>query len=509
MDDPLAAQAAAAPDRPAVVEDGAVTTYGELNAEVNRLANGLRGLGVATGERLIWCAPNSRQVLVTMHACRKLGVVAIPLAYRLTAPEMAFVVSDSGASVLVADAERANALPGVRNCIVFGGESPGWTNWDELVAAASAEEPPPPEGDSLGTAMMYTSGTTGRPKGAVRSRTDRALLGAMLAALRFPGGPGEVHITTGPLYHAGPNAFALITHITGGTIVVMRRFDAADWVRLVSEHGVTSTFCAPTHMKRVVALPPGVLAAADFSSLRSLIVNAAPVPYALKEEIVAKLGDGFLFEVYGSTELGIDTVLAPEDQLRKPGSCGRPYGGIELRIVGAGGAELPAGEEGDLYVRTAMAIDGYHGAASEPASAGDTGWMSVGDIAYLDDEGYLYICDRRDDLIITGGMNVYPAEVEAVLHAHPDVQDAAVIGLPDPEWGERVHAIVQPWPDRAGDIDLEALAAHAAGHLAGFKRPRSWEVRDVLPRTETGKLLKRDLRRERRGGASTTTEKEW
>jgi acyl-CoA synthetase (AMP-forming)/AMP-acid ligase II len=486
--DPVAAHAFVAPDRVAVIDGDERTTYSALNAEVNRLANGLRGMGVASGERLIWCAPNSRQVLVTMHACRKLGLVAIPLAYRLTAAEMAFVVQDSGASVLVAHAEQAPSLPEAAHRVVFGGTHPGWTSWDALVIGSDAGEPPLPDPGGLGTAMMYTSGTTGRPKGAVRSRTDRALLGAMLAELRFPGGEGEIHITTGPLYHAGPNAFALITHLTGGT-VVMRRFDAAEWVALVPRHRVTSTFCTPTHMKRVVALPG--LDAADFSSLRSLIVNAAPVPYSLKEEIVATLGDGFLFEVYGSTELGIDTVLRPEDQLRKPGSCGRPYGGIELKIVDGDGREAPPGQEGDLYVRTPMAVDGYHGAAGK-LRALDADWKSVGDIAYLDDEGYLYICDRRDDLIITGGMNVYPAEVEAVLHAHPDVQDAAVIGVPDDEWGQRVHAVVQPWAGR--DVDLDGLAAHAAQRLAGYKRPRSWEVRAELPRTESGKLLKRELR---------------
>jgi acyl-CoA synthetase (AMP-forming)/AMP-acid ligase II len=494
--DPIAAHAAAAPDRVAVVEDGVTTTYEALNAEVNRVTNGLRSLGVQTGERLIWCAPNSRQVLATMHVCRKLGVTAIPLAYRLTRAEKEFVVRDSGATVLVADVEQAASLPEVAHRVAFGGEVDGWTSWDSLCADSSPEEPPLPDPGGLGAAMMYTSGTTGRPKGAVRSHTDRTLLGAMLAELRFAGGDSEIHLTSGPLYHAGPNAFALITHLTGGTVVVMRRFDAAEWVRLVAEHRATSTFCTPTHLTRVLALPEDVLDKADFSSFRSLIVNAAPVPYALKEQIVARMGEGFLFEVYGSTELGIDTVLAPEDQLRKPGSCGRPYGGIELKIVGPSGQELPPGQEGDLFVRTALAIDGYHGDVPAIAEMGE--WKSVGDIAYLDEEGYLYICDRRDDLVITGGSNVYPAEVEAVLHAHPDVQDVAVIGVPDPEWGERVHAVLQPWPDRP--LDVEAVAAHAAAHLAGFKRPRSWEVRDDLPRTETGKLLKRDLRAEHRHG---------
>jgi acyl-CoA synthetase (AMP-forming)/AMP-acid ligase II len=348
--------------------------------------------------------------------------------------------------------------------------------------------------------MLYTSGTTGRTKGAVRGPSDPALTRAMLAALDF-GGPGEVHLVTGPLYHAGPHAFALHAHRAGGTLVVPRAFDPAGWLRMVGEHRVTSAFVAPTHLKRIVALPDDVLAAADLSSLRAVIVNAAPVPYALKEEVLAKLGNGFLYEVYGSTELGIVTVLGPADQLGKPGSCGRPYGGIGVRVVDDDGIDVAAGQDGEIFVRSGQAIAGYHGDVAPIAHLpGDAGWKSVGDIGRLDGEGYLHICDRRTDMVITGGVNVYPAEVEAVLHRHPDVADAAVIGVPDDDWGERVHAVVAPRPGCA--LDPEALGAFAAASLAGFKRPRSWEVRDALPRTESGKLLKRVLRAEHLGQPS-------
>jgi acyl-CoA synthetase (AMP-forming)/AMP-acid ligase II len=461
------------PGAPAVIENGVVTTWGELEAAVARVAAGLTVLGLRAGDRAVWCGPNSADIVVLMHAYRRLGLVSVPLPYRFTAGEAEHVLSDSGASVAVVDRSCAGVVPGAMTLA-------------EVVAAGAGASPPPPAGE--GSTMLYTSGTTGRPKGAVRRPSDPGLTAALMAELNF--GAGEVHLVTGPLYHAGPHAFALLAHRRGGTLVVSRHFDAAEWIRLVAQHRVTSAFVAPIHLKRVLAAG----AEADMSSMRTLVVNAAPVPYALKQEVIGRLGDGFLYEIYGSTELGIATVLQPEDQLRKPGSCGKAYAGVELRVVGEEGGDVPAGVVGELFVRSANAMVGYHG-PGEPLAELPGGWKSVGDVAWLDGEGYLHICDRRTDMVITGGMNVYPAEVEAALHSHGDVADAAVFGLPDDEWGERVHAVVVPRPGTA--LDTDALDAFLSDRLAGFKRPRSWSVRDELPRTESGKLLKRVLRAER------------
>lgn len=497
MPDSLTAHAAAIPDKVAVIDpDGSDVTYAGLEERANRLAHGLSGLGLRPGDRVVWCGPNSIEVLVVLHAARKLGLVAVPLAYRFTPDEMRHVIADCGADVVLADAEPAARLatvradlPAVREVVVFRGEPfDGALAWDDVLAGGSDAALPPVDG---GGQMIYTSGTTGKPKGALRTRTDPEQTAALVGTLRLRAGE-EVHLTTGPLYHSGPLAWASLTHVLGGTVVLMRSFDAARWLDLVRTHRVTNTFTAPTPLKRIVALPPEVLARADLSSMRSLVANAAPVPYALKQEIVAKLGEGFLFEVYGSTELGVDAVLPPEEQLTRPGSCGRALPGVELRVVGAGGKPLPAGEPGELQVRSSTTFDGYHG---REALGGDD-WKSVGDVAHLDADGYLYIRDRGGDLVITGGMNVYPAEVEAVLHAHPDVLDAAVFGLPSDEWGQTVHAVVVPRDGR--ELDLAGLDAHVAEHLAGYKRPRSWDVRDALPRTESGKLLKRVLRDEHR-----------
>jgi long-chain acyl-CoA synthetase len=497
--DPVALAAAAFPEKPAIIDGDEVMTFAELNSLVNRLAGGLLALGARAGERAAWCGPNSTPVLAFLHAARKIGLVAVPVAYRFTPEELQYVVDNSDATVVVVDAEHAgkvaavrDRLPKVREVVVFDGAPfDGARAWDDVVASGQDVEPESPQGGGTGATMIYTSGTTGRPKGALRTRTDPQAIAALLEILRLQPGE-EVHITSGPMYHSGPLAWASLTHTLGGTIVLLRHFDAEQWIDLVREHRVTNTFTAPTQLKRIVSLPDDVLARADLSSMRSLVANAAPVPYALKQELIAKLGEGFLFEVYGSTELGVDAVLAPEDQLRKPGSCGKPYGTVELKVVDDDGNEQPVGEPGELYIRSTAALDGYH--ATEERIADLDGWKSVGDVAYFDDEGYLYICDRKKDMIISGGMNIYPAEIEAVLHAHPDVMDAAVFGIPSDEWGESVHAVLQARPGH--EIDLAAVETYAADHLAGYKRPRTWEVRDSLPRTESGKLLKRVLRDE-------------
>jgi len=396
-------------------------------------------------------------------------------------------------------ADAAASCPKVKTWVAYTateGAPPipeGFTAWEDVIAGQSDQPPEVTSDLTPGAAMIYTSGTTGKPKGAMRTATDPALTIALLNELNYLH-PDGVHLTTGPLYHSGPLAFASVAMQLAHPVVIMRRFDAATWVRLVGEHRVTNTFTAPTQLKRIVSLPDDVLAQADLSSMVTLIANAAPVPYALKQELIAKLGDGWLYEVYGSTELGVDCVLRPEDQLRKPGSCGKPYGSIQIRIVGEDGATRPTGEAGELFVRSTMVMDGYHRTSEELAHADDDGgdWHSVGDIAYVDEEGYVHICDRKKDMIISGGMNIYPAEIEAALEAHADVLEAAVFGIPSEEWGETVHAIVVV--REGAKMTEDQVSEHARAHLANYKVPRSITWMDELPKTGSGKILKRELR---------------
>jgi acyl-CoA synthetase (AMP-forming)/AMP-acid ligase II len=512
--DVLALHAANQADAVAVIVDSSggarasTTSFAEMNAMVNRLAHGLLARGAQRGQRLVWCGPNSLEVIVTIHAARKLGLVAVPLSYRFNAEEMAYVADNSDATLVVADAELAPVLDSVRaqlgrvtHFVGFGGPLPaGWDDWDAVLDGQPGDEPPPVDASQAGAQMIYTSGTTGKPKGALRTSSDRTLVFALLGELNLLH-EHAVHLTTGPLYHSGPLAFASLSHTLGAPIVVLRKFDPVAWVRLVRDHRVTNTFSAPTQVKRIVSLPPEELATADLSSMICFIANAAPVPYALKEEVFEKLGTTFLYEVYGSTELGVDTVMKPEDQLRKPGSCGKPYGGIQLRIIRDDGTDAPIGEPGELFVSTTLAMDGYHRTGEQLSEIAGSEWKSVGDVAYVDDEGFVYICDRKKDMIISGGVNIYPAEIESVLYGHPQVLDVAVFGIPDDEWGERVHAIVQAKPGVT--LDLDELRAFVDERIGGYKRPREYEVRDELPRTDSGKLLKRVLRDEFWSGRET------
>ena len=329
--------------------------------------------------------------------------------------------------------------------------------------------------------MIYTSGTTGRPKGAVRSGApDPELLGALLSVLGYR--PDDSYITCGPLYHSGPSAFLGIALLFGQTMIVQRRFDAQDWLRLVDTYQATSTFAAPAPVRMICALPQQIKDRYDRSAMRIMVANAAPWSYVLKQQYVADFPPGSLFEVYGSTELGVDTVLMPQDQLRKPGSCGKPAPGIEIMLVGADGNEVTGtgpDHSGEVYVRSRGTFDTYYknDASYTANSRGD--FHTVGDIAYRDDEGYLYICDRKTDMIISGGMNIYPAEIEAALETHPG-------------WGEVVHATVVRSP--GSSLTCEEITAFAREHLASYKVPRSVDFASELPRTGSGKLLKRQLR---------------
>ncbi|MBO0805983.1 MAG: AMP-binding protein [Nocardiopsaceae bacterium] len=509
-DDILAAHAASQPGKPAVIEDtpgGTVVTwtYAELEERANRVANLLLALGAGPGTKVGWCGPNSPRVVVVMSAIRKIGAISVPLNYRFTPAEAAYVIGDSDAEIVYADSEQApllaglrGQLPALRHVIAVGGPAPEGTLSDADVAAAPATAPDVGEAGGPGGSMIYTSGTTGKPKGALRTRgPDPETSAALLSLLGYR--TDDVHITTGPLYHSGPSAFMSAALLYGQTIVVQRKFGAEDWLRLVDAYQVSTTFAAPAPIRMICALPAEVKDRYDRSSMRVMVANAAPWSQALKRRYLADFPPESLFEVYGSTELGVDTVLLPADQLRKPGSCGRPAPGIEI-VLFDGDGEVVTGtgpsHPGEVFVRSKSLFEAYYkndaGYAASGRDDSHRGFHTVGDIGYWDDEGYLYICDRKSDMIISGGMNVYPAEVEAALDRHPGIYEAAVFGIPSEEWGEAVHATIVRSPGSA--VTAEEVTAFAREHLAGYKVPRSVDFAAELPRTGSGKILKRQLR---------------
>ena len=351
--------------------------------------------------------------------------------------------------------------------------------------------------------MFYTSGTTGRPKG-VRSTAFAVGMPVSVHASLLAGLAGMLHIPDGgvclvnaPLYHGGPFLFSMLPAYRGASLVMRRRFDAEEMLRLIDEYGVTTAYAVPTHFVRLLRLPDEVKAAFDGSSLRGVFHTGAPCAPEVKRQMLEWWGP-VVHELYSATETGgLGCLVTGDDWLTRPGTVGRPLPVVAIEIVGDDGEVLPAGEVGTVYVRNLIGGDfAYHGAPEKTAEAHRApGVMTVGDVGYLDDDGYLFLCDRKIDMIISGGVNIYPAEIEAVLINHPAVLDAAVFGIPHDEFGEEVKAVVQLAPGQTPSAGLAAdITAYAREHLGGYKVPRSIDFTDEFPRTETGKLLKRRLR---------------
>jgi acyl-CoA synthetase (AMP-forming)/AMP-acid ligase II len=498
MGDILSAHAARQPQKLAVIDDRpgqptATYTFAELNRRANQLAAFLVSLGVHTQTKVAWCGQNSAGVMMATHAIRKAGVIGVPLNYRLSPEEAAYVVDHSDARVVYVDAAHEELIksilpetPQVEHVLVFDGDG---TLERALDTFPSTDVEPPV--DATGAVMIYTSGTTGKPKGAVRDRDPQGEQTLQLIAL-IGYQSDDVYLTSGPLYHSGPSSFASLAHALGNTVVVQYKFDPEDWLRLVDTYDVTTTFSAPTPIRQVCTLPADVKARFDRSSMRRFIANAAPWTMALKRLYLADFPTDSLWEVYGSTELGVDTVLGPRDHLRKPGSCGRPAPGVEIKLFDDLGNEITEPYvNGELFVRAANVFSAYYKNPESFEADRRDGFQTVGDVAYRDEDGYYYIADRKRDMIISGGVNIYPAEVEAVLDDSPDVYEVAVFGVPNEEWGESVHAVVVP--SRPG-VRAEDVMGYARTRMAGYKVPRTVTFIDDLPKTGSGKVLKRELR---------------
>ncbi|MDQ3738237.1 MAG: AMP-binding protein, partial [Actinomycetota bacterium] len=432
MADLLTSYAALQPDKPAVIDDRPgepvrTLTYAELEARANRLANVLSEHGVGPGTTCVWCGQNSLGVVAFVNAARKAGAIAVPLNYRLSDDEAVYVTDHCDAVLVYVDAAYApmfervrSQLPKVTTYLVYDAAIAGVLVPDGLVDAderEAAASPAAPGETEPGATMIYTSGTTGKPKGALRRGVGSPeQVGAMVQYIGYT--PDDVYVTTGPLYHSGPGGFMAVAQALGQTVVLQHRFDPEDWLRLVESYRATTTFAAPTPIRMICNLPEDVRGRYDHSSMRIMVANAAPWSMALKRQYIAEFGNDSLFEVYGSTELGVNTILRPQDQLRKPGSCGKEAPMVEVRLYDDAGKEVTGtgpSEPGELFVRSPSVFVDYYKQHDKYEEDHLGGFQTVGDIAYRDDEGFLYICDRKKDMIISGGMNIYPAEIESAL----------------------------------------------------------------------------------------------
>ena len=499
--DILAIHAAQSPERTALVDDaGRRRSYPELNARADAVAGALAGLGLAAGDRCAHIHYNCIEGFETGHALRKLGAVSVPMNTRLRGAEIAYLINDSGARVVVAGPEFLDAVDearpnvedeGGRQWVALGDGAPppGWRSYEALLAAPAVAELPD-SGVMGAPTMIYTAGTTGNPKGAFRGGgVDVGAVSEWMAAFQFSS--EDVHLLAGPSYHSAPGVFSGLQQLFGATTVVLRRFDPERALQLIAEHRVTTTFMAPILVKRILDLPPEVREAHDVSSMRCVIVAAAPFPGDLKRRAVDFFGP-HVFEFYGATETGLVTLITPEDLLRKPDSCGRALASVEIRLLDDDGNEVPDGQPGELWTRSPGVFTAYHNKPEATARNLRDGFFTVGDVAWRDQEGFIHICDRKVDMVISGGVNIYPAEIEAVLHAHPAIEDCAVIGVPDSEWGESLKAVVKL--HHGATTGADELIEFVGARLAAYKRPRSVDFVDEFPRDSAGKLLKRLLR---------------
>jgi long-chain acyl-CoA synthetase len=501
------AHAARSPDAPALIMGGSgeTVTYAELDDRSTRLARALRDRGVGPGDHVAILMENNRPYLEAAWAAQRSGLYYTAINSHLRSAEVQYVLDDCGAVALVASAAMAEVVAGLDLSripvrISGLGALDGFESYDEVLAATPDG---PLEDEREGREMLYSSGTTGRPKG-VRKVVPGTPFGdpsatpvQLARALALQGGEsgagaGSVYLCPAPLYHSAPLVYSMSMQRLGATVVVMERFDPAACLELIERHRVTHAQFVPTMFVRMLRLPAEERARGDLSSLRVVMHAAAPCPIAVKRQMLDWWGP-IIHEYYAGTEDIGSSFISPEEWLAHPGSVGRPLD--ECHILGDDGAELPAGQAGVIWFAGGRPFE-YHNDPGKTASVtNDRGWRTLGDIGYLDEDGYLYLTDRQAHMIISGGVNIYPQEAENVLAGHPAVVDVAVIGVPDAEMGEAVKAVVQPVDPAAAGPDLAAeLLAACRAELATYKCPRAVDFVTELPRDPNGKLYKRLLR---------------
>jgi fatty-acyl-CoA synthase len=493
--------AANSPTKPALLWRDRRLSFGELDERMNRAAAALQRRGFKRNTSVVLMMKNRPEFLEVQGGAGRIGAAGVSISWRSTASELVYLANHCGAKAIVFEAdlwsvvqEAKKSIPGVadRDYVVVGGEAPGCDRYEEDFLAPPTVTPRIDKGDEEEAAVViYTSGTTGKPKGAVRKFPKDATFAILRFIAETPMRVDDVHLVTCPLYHSTAFGFLAMSGMLGATCVLMDEFKPEAFLQHVERYGVTSTALVPTMLHRVLALGPEVLSRYDTRSLRLIFSGGAPLSGPLAAETMDHFGD-ILFNFYGATETGLVTLAKPEDLRAAPGCIGPAVPGNEIRLLSDDGREVPEGQVGELYARNKMLVAGYHNDGEATRSSMKDGFFSVGDLARRDRDGRYFIEGRKRDMVISGGVNVYPAEVESVLEAHPELAEVAVVGVADPEWGERVRAFVVRRP--GGSVDEAGLKVWCRERLAGPKVPRDYVFLEALPRNPTGKVLKRELR---------------
>ncbi len=506
MGEMLSVNASLYPDKVGARDLHRSMTFPAWNSRACRLANGLLGLGLAKGDRVAVLAYNCVEWMEIYAATAKAGLIAVPINFRLIGAEVRYILEDCGARALIVQEALLPSIEDIRtglavpdaNVVHLGGHvPPGATGYEDLLAKAADTEPNVAVAPEDTWVLMYTSGTTGNPKGAMRSHGSQALLNfTTLLDMQFD--RDDTCLLVMPMCHANSLNFASSFSYVGATCVVydVKSFDPEHLYRTLSDTGASFTSLVPTHYIMMLGLEASVKARYSVDNVRKLLVSSAPARRDTKLAIMEAFRNSQLLELYGSTEQGWATLLRPSEQLTKLGSVGREFTGSgRIKLLDEHRREVPEGEVGELYSRTPWCFQGYWNLPEKTAQAFHGPWLSVGDMARRDADGFYTLVDRKNNMIISGGENIYPSEIENLLGGHPKVRDVAVVGRPDPRWGEAVHAVIVL---RDGEAASESdLAEWCAGRLAGYKRPKSFSfiADNDMPRTATGKILHRELKK--------------
>ncbi|MBA3395583.1 MAG: AMP-binding protein [Deltaproteobacteria bacterium] len=497
--------AAAHPDKEALVEYGEHgvkrLTWGEFDATINRLAQAFVQRGVRGGTRVAIMLPNCSEYLIAQQALARLGATAVQIGYRSKAGEIAYILENAEPVATLVHASYIDAMNEARISTKRGGpmiviDSDGklagdLVDWDQALAEASPVMPPRTKGGDGGGVIVYTSGTTGKPKGANRSWRKTGFESVADMILQVGARSDDRHLVVCPLYHSAAPAFVAIMMSLGATVVLMNHFDLEGALDIIQRERITCTLMVPTMLIRISNLPAETLAKYDTRSLRWVMSAAAPLTTEAARRFMEHFGP-VLWNFYGATETGLVTLAGPHDHVNRPGTIGRALRGNEIRLLDDAGHDVDRGGVGELYARNSTLMSGYHNNDEATTSAQRDGYYSVGDLGRVDDDGYYFLESRKHDMVISGGVNIYPREIEDHLNNHPAILEAAVVGVPDPEWGETLRAFIVL---RTGQsiTETEVIDFCRTG-LADFKRPRKVTFLEELPRNPTGKVLKRELR---------------